>query len=332
MKKLVLISTALLLTLTISAKMVKFEVDMTDQTISTYGVHVSGDFQALAGYSGGDWQPGTTEMTNENGTQIYSVIVDIPAFAKYEYKFLNGDQWYDVEFVPWESRVGYNFNDNRWIFVDSVANDTTTTMPILYSGNAPAGLKLLRFKVDMQDVSAISPDGVHVAGSFQGWDPLINRLFDFDTTVYEYMAYVEQGYCEFKYFNGNTTGTEENVPDECAVNGNRWVTVVNDTVLDAVCFSECLACITTEVPEIAATKAITLYPNPASFYTIVVFNDGIELHNVSLIDVNGRTVAEYRNYRHPELLIKTTCLSKGIYLIKSDNGFGYHSVSRLVVK
>ena len=143
MKKSVLISVALVLVLTLSAKKVKFEVDMTDQAISTYGVHVSGDFQTLAGYSGGDWQPGTTPMTNEPGTQIYSVVVEIPAFAKYEYKFLNGDQWYDVEFVPMESRVGYNFNDNRWIFVDSITNDTTTTYPILYSGKCTSRIEII---------------------------------------------------------------------------------------------------------------------------------------------------------------------------------------------
>jgi len=331
MRKSVLFSLLVLTTFSLFAKKVKFEVDMTDQTISTYGVHVAGDFQALAGYTGGDWQPGTTELINEAGTQIYSVVVEIPAFAKYEYKFLNGDQWYAVEFVPWESRVGYNFNDNRWIYVDSIANDTTTTLPILFSGNAPAGLKLLRLKVDMQNETSVSPAGVHVAGDFQGWDPFINRLYDFDTTIHEFIAYVGQGYYEYKYFNGNVAGTQENVPGECAVNGNRWVNVVNDTVLDVVCFSECSACITTSMADPIEFNPPEIYPNPASSFVIVRFNDDIECLNVSLFDLTGKTVVEYRNYRQSKLLIKTSTLNKGIYIIIAGSGSNNQSVSRLIV-
>jgi alpha-amylase len=112
MKKYMLFAVIFMISTAVSAKKVRFAVDMTGQTVSTTGVHVAGDFQEEAGFSGGDWQPNTTTMINEPGLEIYSVVVDIPAFTKYEYKFLNGDQWYDVEFVPVESRVGYNF---EWI-------------------------------------------------------------------------------------------------------------------------------------------------------------------------------------------------------------------------
>ena len=95
------------------AKKVKFAVDMDTNTVSPNGIHVTGDFQALAGFPGGDWTSNETVCTQEGTSTIYSVIVDIPAFAKYEYKFVNGDQFYEVEFVPVESRVGYDFDDNR---------------------------------------------------------------------------------------------------------------------------------------------------------------------------------------------------------------------------
>jgi alpha-amylase len=331
MKKSIFISIALLLTFTISAKKVKFEVDMTDQAISTYGVHVSGDFQAVAGYPGGDWQPGTTEMIHEPGTPFYSVVVEIPAFEKYEYKFLNGDQWYDVEFVPQESRVGYNFNDNRWIFVDSIANDTTTTFPILFSGNAPAGLKLLRFKVDMQKES-VSPAGVHVAGTFQGWDPAIYRLYDFDTTIYEFLAYVGQGEYEYKYFNGNTPPSSETVPEVCAVDGNRWVNIVNDTIVEVVCYSECSACVITKINEIIRYYDLAVYPNPATSYVCVEFNDNDKLHDLTLVDFTGKVVIKYVKFQYPVIKIETTHLNKGIYFVKSVNEKHVQSLTKLVIK
>jgi len=159
--------TALLVTVSIHvfAKKVKFAVDMTGIAINTTGMHVSGDFQTLAGFAGGDWNSGSTSLTQEGTSDIYSIVVDIPAFAKYEYKFVNGDQFYEAEFVPELSRVLYNFNDNRWLYVDSIANDTTFVGAIMFGGNAPAGLTLIRFYVDMQN-ETIAAGGMHVAGNF----------------------------------------------------------------------------------------------------------------------------------------------------------------------
>ena len=202
MKKILFLLSFAFLFTNVNAKKVKFSVNMTGQTISVYGVHVSGDFQTLAGFAGGDWASNTTLMTQETtDTNIYSIIVDIPAFKKYEYKFLNGDQWYEVEFVPVESRVGYNFNDSRWIFIDSLANDTTNIGAIMFSGNAPSGYTLLRFVVDMQSQTSINTNGIHVAGNFQGWNPILTRLCNLDTTskYYEVISYVHTGNYEYKF-------------------------------------------------------------------------------------------------------------------------------------
>src|SRR5690242_14171373 len=105
-----ILSFALLLAVSasVSAKKMKFAVDMTGIVIYVTCMHIGGDFQTLAGFAGGDWQPNTTSIPQEGATAVYSIVVDIPAFRKYEYKFINGDQWYDAEFVPAESRVGYD--------------------------------------------------------------------------------------------------------------------------------------------------------------------------------------------------------------------------------
>ena len=90
-KKLFILLVSVLMVGTAYGKKVKFSLDMTGNVIDTNGIHITGDFQEEAGYVGGDWQPNTTEMLNEAGTNIYSVTVSIPAFTKYEFKFLNGD-------------------------------------------------------------------------------------------------------------------------------------------------------------------------------------------------------------------------------------------------
>ena len=54
MKKIILVLSCIALSLTVSAKAVKFSVDMTGWIISPNGIHITGDFQTIAGFSGGE--------------------------------------------------------------------------------------------------------------------------------------------------------------------------------------------------------------------------------------------------------------------------------------
>ena len=105
--------------------------------------------------------------------------------------------------------------------------------------------------VDMSNVT-VSDDGVHVAGSFQGWDPAATPLADDDGdgvyTVVVDMSGVTDETVYFKYINGNSWGNDEGVSDPaCGGAGgfgsDRFLDVPDeDTVLDPVCFSECIGC------------------------------------------------------------------------------------------
>jgi hypothetical protein len=333
MKKYLLIAAILLTGMAVSAKKVRFAVDMTGQTISPAGVHVSGDFQEEAGYPGGDWQPNTTLMSMEAGTEIYSVVVDVPAGAKYEYKYINGDQWYEVEFVPVESRVGYNFNDDRWVYIDSLYTDTTMISPVLFSGNAPAGQYLLRLIVDLQAEAFINPDGVHVAGDFQGWEPSQTIMYNFVDKVYEYIAYVDTaaGYSEYRFVNGNAAGNYEAVPSECSSNGNRTLIVPKDTVTPAVCFSSCSACGPQWVTDALQPSVARIYPNPCSDKAVLEFNDSEAIHKVAIMDILGNVQRVYDNYRKESLEIRCDNLENGVYFIRMENGSGWLSTLRLVI-
>ncbi len=80
MKKPLFLFIAILTTLSLSAKKIKFAVDMTGQIISAFGVHVTGDFQEAAGLPL-NWDPASVTLTQEGITNIYSTIITIPAFA-----------------------------------------------------------------------------------------------------------------------------------------------------------------------------------------------------------------------------------------------------------
>jgi hypothetical protein len=268
-------------------------------------------------------------MTQVGTSTIYNVIVDIPAFVKYEYKFINGDQSYEVEFVPDQARVGYNFNDNRWIFLDSLADDTTEVPAVLFSENAPSGLELMRLYVDMQSV-LIAPVGVHVAGDFQGWDPATTRLYSFGGTLYETIVYAPAGTYQYRFYNGNTPSDSEIVPTPCMVNNNRQLQVSYDTLAAIVCLASCTAC-PTGIPENELSSGLSLYPNPASQAVILDFKERIKA-TVSLFDLSGRKVMNSSLDGEQMLRMDCSKLEAGTYFVHILSASGLPAARKLIIQ
>lgn len=312
---------AMLLTFKLSeAKKVKFTVDMTGQTVSSFGVHIVGDFQTLAGYTGGDWVPNTTEMKRADTTSpIYSVVVEIPAFRKYEYRFINGNQLYETEFVPEASRVGYNFNDNRWLYVDSLTNDTTDAGPIVFSGNAPAGKKLMRFKVEIPGNISIHTKGIHVSGFGGQMDPKYGAMYTFGDRVYEIISYHDSGnFLNYRYYNGLLLSEAETVPQACNVFDNREIQMLKDTVMPSVCFGSCEACVRTGLRS-ASLPAFSPYPNPAhqGFYLPCALSCENDLE---IFQINGQPIYRQPCAKGSSMYINTISWAPGLYILK-HHGF-----------
>eukprot|EP00931_Biecheleriopsis_adriatica_P044550 TRINITY_DN2548_c0_g1_i2.p1 TRINITY_DN2548_c0_g1~~TRINITY_DN2548_c0_g1_i2.p1 ORF type:complete len:920 (-),score=162.36 TRINITY_DN2548_c0_g1_i2:51-2810(-) len=119
------------------------------------------------------------------------------------------------------------------------------------------------FKVNMSGVD-VAATGVHVAGSFQDWDPSSTELFDEDNDgVYETTLQLIPEKYEFKFINGNTWEAAESVPTACGEGEsghyNRFISVASDSIEAevSVCYGKCLAC--GEVP------ACKLYNCPGGF-------------------------------------------------------------------
>lgn len=323
MKKSLFLLAALFLTNFLYAKKIKFSVNMQNETVNTTGVHVYGDFQAAAGFDF-DWDPGSTAMTQETGdTNVYTVVLDVPAFQVYQYRFINGNQAYEVEFVPEESRVNGAFNDNRWLYLDSASDDTAFIGVIPYSLNAPAGLSLVVFKVNMTG-HVVSTDGIHVVGNFQGWDPAKSTMITFNDTVYRFQAYIPVGTYQFKFVNGKTWSDCEYVGGPCAVNGSRQVTVTADVALDPVNFSSCLV----GIDEKQSEAQVILFPNPSSGNVSVEFNDN-KMHTAAVSDVAGRVVRAYQGFVNSQHIEN---LDPGIYTVTIFSDDDQAANLRLVVQ
>jgi len=208
---------------------VTFKVNMAEQTVSGNGVHIAGSFQG--------WDPGATLMTLESD-MVYTYTATLAAGGYYEYKFINGNAWGTDESVP----GGCNQNGNRYINVPSV---NTVLDPVCFGScvNCAAPTINVTFQVDMS-TQTVSPEGVHIAGSFQGWDPGSTLMTDAGSGVYTYTAALAIGESiEYKFINGNAWGSDESVPAECSNGWNRYLTVpATDLTLDVVCFASCEAC------------------------------------------------------------------------------------------
>jgi len=331
MKKIILFVCVIFLTGNLSAKKVRLSVDMTGQIISSFGIHVMGDFQSAAGF-GADYTPNTCTMAQDAAdTNVYHFVVDIPAFTKYEYKFINGDQSYEVEVVPLESQVGYNFDDNRWVYVDSLNSDTLQLPAFVFGANCAAGMNMIRFLVDMT-LQTSTTDGIHVAGSFQGNDPSITRMYSFRNHVFEIISYMPLGNYTYKYYSGNTTGTSENVPATCASAGDRTITLSSDILLPVVCFSNCSTCYPTSLPSFSKVSSFEMYPNPMSSSMKINFGDDSEFHHLAITDASGRLVRKMLHITEKSVSVDRSGLSNGVYIVSVQNESGRRTSTKLIIE
>jgi len=317
-----LLFASILLSTSLFAKKVKFAVDMTGQTISAFGVHVAGDFQVLAGYPA-DWDYAGTLMSQEGSTDIYSIIVDIPAFKKYEFKFINGDQGYESEYVPDEVRVGYDFNDNRWMYVDSLSNDTSFLGAIQFGLSSPANKFTIRYKVDMSNV-LLTSDGVHTSTNYDSFSTTKNAMYTFTTNptanIFEVINYVNAGTYNFNYINGNTTaGKEQSVPNTCSNSGVRYVTITKDSVFPDICFNYCSSCALAGIKETSKEiTAFNVYPNPTN-NTLNIYSTTSFISEINIFNLTGQKVLSVNNLNFQHYTINNITLPKGIYIVNVTN-------------
>ena len=98
------------------------------------------------------------------------------------------------------------------------------------------------FRVDMQ-YQSVSENGVHVAGSMQGWTASSTPLNDDNGDgIWEVtLSLSSNSNYEYKFINGNSWGSDESVWGDCgAGNGNRILATANQNmILPAYVFNSC---------------------------------------------------------------------------------------------
>jgi len=220
---------------------VRFRVDMANEEVSPFGVHVAGSFNA--------WSFDGLELLDDDGDMVYEVIHswDAGTDTSIVYKFVNGNSTADLlESVegdcsdPAEPQFG-----NRYLALDAAdivvsANESGSPYCFNSCGSCVAPLAVT-FNVDMTVVAAVSENGVHIAGSFQGWNPGGTPLTDNGDGTWSVTVEMEPGTYEFKFINSNDwDGNEENMEGTgCNAGGNRIASFDADNSTYTACFNTC---------------------------------------------------------------------------------------------
>jgi hypothetical protein len=214
-------------------------VDMTGQTVSPLGVYV--------GYSVENGPIQAASMTS-NGDGSYSATISAVATSNLSYVFLNGPTPAGAEVVPAACGIA-----------DPTTGANVRAVYLGVAGGAAAKVcfgkctlcsSSVTFSVDMKN-ETVSPNGVHIAGSFQGWDPAATAMTNAGNNIWTYTTTLNPGdTVQYKFINGNAWGTDETgITADCGVsNGlggfNRSTAVPNEAALalPVVCFNGCASC------------------------------------------------------------------------------------------
>lgn len=286
-----------------------FQVDMATQSPISATVSVAGNFQTEAGFPK-DWQPGDTELFDFDNDSIYTRTVWLMP-GTYEYKYVNGTATGQYEGVPGACAV----NGNRGI---TLAGDTTLSV-VCFGSCSPCPAQVtpqnIRFQVDMSQ-QTVSPNGVHIAGNFQGWLPGATPMIDAGNGIYYFDTVLNSSTnVEYKFINGNAWPAAEQVPAACAAqNGNRtYVVPAMDDTLPAVLFGTC------------APKQTGPPVYDIATVTTVDANGDADSAGV-LCELRG-TVTMVNLSNHPRLEFYFQDATGGIGLFSFNNDFGYNPVN-----
>lgn len=212
---------------------VTFKVDMSRENISSAGVYLAGSFN--------NWSTTQNPMVLSPNS-IYTTTVSLQEGQSYQYRFVNGNVASGMETVPASCGIpnGSGVYERNLLIPD---NDTILS-PVCFSmcGECPVDVTVT-FRVDVQHL-AVSPEGIHVAGTFNQWNYAQSLMTQTSPFLYEFsQTFTEGDYHEFLFANGFTSAGAENPPAACTAAGHRYLTIPDhDTVLTAYCFDSCVAC------------------------------------------------------------------------------------------
>lgn len=291
---------------------VTFRVDMSAQSVSSDGVHIAGSLNG--------WNTTSTMLTQEGSTNIYSVVIPLDS-GWYEYKFLNGNAWGTDESAISPCAAS---NGNRLVYINDSGNDVILESVPFGACNPDATGFTVTFNVDMSNETSISTDGVHIAGSLNGWNTENLLLTEVSENIFSKTLRLPTPanypvVFEYKYLNGNAWGTEETPDSNCStVSGtNRLVTVSNTGENLNDIFN---GCTTLGLEELALSALEVSYNKNLHLLKIRLNETTQKLSNIKLFESTGKLIYVLDKQDIAlSTFIDVSTLNKGLYFLQMSN-------------
>ena len=311
----------------IQLKNVTFQVDMNQVTAGFTTPEVNGFWN--------NWCGNCNAMSDANGDGIWEVTIPLEVGTTQEYKF-SADAWTIQEMNdPTAPCTNGNATYTNRVLVVPAAD---TTLPVVCWSSCYGCTVDVTLQVNMAwEVAnnAISADGIHVAGDFQGWNPGATAMTDANNDgIYEVTINVPaNSSIQYKFINGNAWGADESVPAACQAAGswNRGATFAyGDSTLSPVCFGKCTDCMAS-LDE--AFQNVSLFPNPTRGQFNLVRMDAASEVEVSVLDLQGKvlTVAAW-NAGAESLSIDLGNFANGVYMVRLTSEEGSRTLRVSVQK
>lgn len=293
--------------------LVTFRVNMNNENVSGDGVFVVGDFN--------NWDPQAT-MMSEFQPGVYQAVGVVNSGTTIQYKFLNGPDFAGEEAVPGDCGVSNGFGGFNRSFTAGSDNEIIPVVCFGGCADCTAGGNVsVTFVVDMSQ-QTVSAEGIHIAGSFNGFSPTASAMTEVSPGVYHFTASISPNTeVLYKFINGNEFAFVESVPFECGVDDgfggfNRTFTAPNNAVqLNEVCFGSCVDCTVNMEEEALANPAV--YPNPAS-QLIRIRGNAAGNRTAIVTDCTGREVMRIAGVNADERVADVSSLSAGLYVLRFE--------------
>ncbi len=307
-------------------KNVTFNVDMNRVTQSFTTPEVNGLWNS--------WCGNCNPLTDADGDGIWTTTLPLPVGSTQEYKF-SADNWtIQEQNNPAASCTnGNTTNTNRVLVIPA----TDTVLNVVCWSQCTACDVDVTLKVNMaweKANNAISTDGIHVAGDFQGPPSgAFTEMLDTNNDgIYEVTLSVPaNSSIQYTFINGNTIANSETVPTACVGPNNigRVATFAyGDSTMSPVCFGKCTDC---AVGLGESLQNVSLFPNPTRGQFNLARMDAATEVEVSVLDLQGKvlTVAKW-NEGVDALSIDLSSFANGVYMVRmtSDEGSRTMRVSK----
>ena len=307
---------------------VTFQLDLRNQTsISYITPELNGEFNS--------WCGDCAQMTDLNNDSIWEITIALlegsgPSSAPgWQYKF-SADNWSIQENLFLGSNCTFTSSGYTNRFID-ITQDTILD-PVCWESCddcfIPQIAYNVTFQLDMTNASGFSVPEVN--GEFNGWCGSCWPMTDINgDNIWEFTSIIDTSLQEYKFSADNWSIQEDldsNLScvlinyDPASPNGwgyvNRFLHINSDTILDPVCWEDCLGCSPSVNPSWDCDGQGGCY-NPGTGFGI--FSDSIDCivncQPTNLIELNNEV--DYIVYPNP---------SSGIFYVKSSD-----KIDKLVV-